>query len=109
MLACRYQNNVQSHVKLKAPKSPECKDYSAYSYKLNSGKKNYVLYSLEYIPLYLGTATQMAIPWQSFTTVPTRWANDIFGLNLEFELHLEGVEQFWVQQHRQIHNTAVFS
>lgn len=50
----------------------------------------------------------MAVPWQSFTTVPTGWANDSFGLNLEFELHLEGVEEFWVQQHRQIDNTAIF-
>lgn len=36
----------------------------------------------------------MAVLCQSFTTIPTGQANDSFGLNLEFELHLKGVEEF---------------
>lgn len=58
------------------------------------GKKNCAWNNLEYSPLYLGTAARMAVPRQSFPTVPTGRANDSFGLNLECELHLKGVEEF---------------
>lgn len=58
------------------------------------GKKNNAQNNLQYIPLYLSIAAQMAVLCQSYTTIPTGWANDSFGLNLEFELHLKGVEEF---------------